>query len=284
LKVAYATLLLPGNITKSSEVDHDPYFFSIRLLNYQIQHDKTTRTAYSIPFLVLVTSDVLTWKCDQLSREGAVIVLVDRLDVDWIEPGHERWRDVMIKLRLFELIDHDRILFLDADTFLFKPLDGMFDDPAAQTRDTLQQTKVKPDEGRLPAKYLFATTAEVMHTTHSYPPVPMSYFNAGFFLLSPSLELFEYYISLFKLHGRFDTTYPEQNLLNYAHRQDGNMPWGRLFYGWNINLPHPNDIRKGVASVHAKLWTSGSELQPIDQELQDRWQAKRREMERFYQR
>jgi len=284
LKVAYATLLLPENNTESPEIEQDPYFLSIRLLNYQSQHDEATRTAFSIPFLVLVTSGVDKWKCDQLAQEGAVIVPVDRLDVNWIEPGHERWRDVMIKLRLFELVDYDRILFLDADTFLLKPLDGIFDDPAAQPRETLQQTKIKPDEAPLPANYVFATLAEVMHTTHSYPPVPMSYFNAGFFLLSPSFELFKYYISLFKLPGRFDTTYPEQNLLNYAHRQDGNMPWGRLFYGWNINLPHPNDIRKGVASVHAKLWTSGSELQPIEQELQNRWQAKKREMVEFYQR
>ncbi|TVY85271.1 Meiotically up-regulated protein [Lachnellula suecica] len=282
-KVAYATLLLPDQNTNRSESDSDAYFLSARLLNYQLQHDDYTRTTRSIPFLVLVTRDVSSWKVDQLAREGATVVVVERFDVAWIEPGRERWRDVMIKLRLFELVDYERILFLDADTFLFKPMDGIFDDPAAQNRNTLQTATIESDEGPLPETYIFATTAEVMHTTHSYPPVPMSYFNAGFFLMSPSLNLYTYYTSLFKLPGRFDTTYPEQNLLNYAHRQEGNMPWARLSYSWNIVLPHPNDVKQGVASVHAKLWTPGTELQPIEEELQQRWLAKKQEMEKVFE-
>lgn len=282
LKLAYASLLLPETNTTHSEQDPDAYFTTIRLLNYQLLHDKHTRTTHSIPFIILVAPGVLSWKLDQLAQEEALIAPVENLNVDWLKPGQERWKDVMIKLRLFELTDYNRILFLDADTFLFRPLDAIFHDPAAQPQMTLRNVAIEPDEAPLPESYLFATTSEVMHTTHSYPPVPMSYFNAGFFLMSPSLELFYYYISLLKAPGRFDTTYPEQNLLNYAHRQNGNMPWGRLSYSLNINLPHPEDVRKGVASVHAKLWTLGSELQPIEQELRNLWVKKKEEMAGFY--
>jgi alpha-N-acetylglucosamine transferase len=116
---------------------------------------------------------------------------------------------------------------------------------------------------------------------HPYPPVPMGYSNAGFFVMSPSLELISYYLSLFN-STRFDTTYPEQNLLNYAHREDRNMPWGRLNYNWNINLPQTRDAQMGVASVHAKLWTKGNELQPVEPVLQGIWKAKREDMEMFY--
>ncbi|TVY36255.1 Meiotically up-regulated protein [Lachnellula subtilissima] len=277
-KLAYATLLLPDTSSNPSR-NTDIYFLSTRILNYQLLHDKRTRTTRAIPFLVLVTSDIPPWKCDHLKREGATIVRVEKLDVDWIEPGHERWRNVMIKLRLFELLNYDRILFLDADTFLFKPLDGVFADPAAQTQQTLQQASIEPDEGPLPESYVFGTSSEVMTASHSYPPVPMGYFNAGFFVMSPSLKLFRYYLSLFSNTSRFDTTYPEQNLLNYAHREDRNMPWGRLNYPWNINLPLLRDVEMGVASVHAKLWTKGNKLAPIEQELQDIWRVKREEME-----
>jgi len=282
LKLAYASLLLPDNHPNHTENHPDPYFLSTRLLNYQLLHDKRTRTTNSIPFIVLVPPGVLEWKRTKLAREGAIIVRVELLDVNWIKPGHERWRNVMVKLRLFELLNYDRILFLDADTFLFQRLDGVFADPAAQPRKTLQQSSIEPDEGPLPKSYVFATTSEVTHTTHSYPPAPMGNFNAGFFVMSPSLELFSYYLSLFNTTGHFDTTYPEQNLLNYAHREDRNMPWGRLDYTWNINLPHPRDVEQGVASVHAKLWTKGNELQPILPILQDHWKGKRADMEMFY--
>ncbi|RDL40126.1 Nucleotide-diphospho-sugar transferase [Venustampulla echinocandica] len=281
LRLAFATLLLESNVN-STATDSDVYFNSVRILSYQLQHDKSTCTRHSIPFLVLTTPGVLPWKREQLSREGAIIVQVQKVDSSWASPGHERWHDVMAKLRVFELTDYDRVAFMDADTFLLKSLDGIFEDPAAQPKKTQHKSEVRPDEEQLPDQYVFATSAEVTHTTHVYPPIPMSYFNAGLFVLGPSAELFRYYTSLFKVADRFDTTYPEQNLLNYAHRQHGNMPWSRIFYGWNIQLPNMNDVKRGVASVHAKLWTAGNDLQPVPQELQDLWQKKKTEMERYY--
>jgi alpha-N-acetylglucosamine transferase len=279
LEFAYATLLVEDSGKANTD---DVYFRSIQLLNYQLQHDEKTRTRMSIPFLVLVTPGVHQWKRKQLSEEGATIVPVEKFDSNWITPGAPRWQDVMAKLRVFEFEDFDRILFLDADTFLFKPLDGVFKERVAHPRRTLHKTKFKADEGPLPDEYVFATTSEVTHVIHDYPPVPMSYFNAGFFLLAPSNKLLKYYKSLFRLKGRFDTTYPEQNLLNYAHRQDGNMPWGRLHHGWNIVLPNIDDVKAGVASVHAKLWTEGDPLKPIPKELQQIWQKKYKEMEEHY--
>jgi len=207
---------------------------------------------------------------------------VEKLGLEWMNPLNERWRDMMVKLRLFQLHEYDRILFLDSDTFLLGPLDGVFDDLAARPRETLDVAKIEPDEAPLPSTYLFSTLPEVLHKVHSYPPVTKPYFNAGFFLLSPSTELFNYYVSLLNLPGRFDSTYPEQNLLNYAHRENGNMPWGSLGYWWNICLPNMKDVEAGVVSVHSKLWTEGSELQPTEPELREIWQAVKKEMEIFY--
>ena len=42
------------------------------------------------------------------------------------------------------------------------------------------------------------------------------------------------------------------------------------------------DVRHGIHSLHAKLWTEGNELQPIEKELREKWEAARLEMERFY--
>jgi len=276
LKLAYATILT------SSEADHDAYFLSARILNYQLLHANSTSTTSLTPFLILVTPAIPFWKRKILANEGATIVEVEKLHMEGMTPLFERWRDMMVKLRLFQLTEYDRILFLDADTFLLKSLDGVFSDSAGKRRQTKSVTEAMVDEAALPDSYLFATVPEVRSTVHSYPPLTLPYFNSGFFLLSPSIQLFNYYISLLDLKGRFDTTYPEQNLLNYAHRESGNMPWSRLSYRWNINLPNMNDVKKGVASVHSKLWTDGNILQPTDPFLVESWKRVKNEMEIFY--
>ena len=282
-RLAYATLLTPSNAQYEGELENDVYFRSTRLLNYQLQHGESTRTTRGIPFLVLVTSDVAQWKRDKLEQEGATIVIVEKLGSDWLQPLTNRWKDIMTKLRLWELVEYDRILFLDADTFLLKSLDGVFDDPASRPLKSLENNdEIKPDEPFLPTKYLFASHPEVLHTNHPYPPPEWPNFNGGFFLMSPSLQMCHYLTSLLGIPERFDSTYMEQNLLNYAHREMGNMPWSRLDWKWNINLPNKNDVQEGVHSVHAKLWHPGTDLQPTEIELMNMWDAAREEMERYY--
>lgn len=282
-KLAFATLLLPWGDEGLEENDYDLYFRSTRLLNYQLQHSKYTRNRPGVPLLVLVTPDVAQWKRDKLENEGATIVVVERLTSNWLQPMAERWKDMMAKLRLWELTQYDRILFLDSDTFLLKPIEGIFDDPAAGAQSSLNNTaEIKTDELSLPQTYVFASHPEVLHTDHPYPPINMPYFNAGFFLMSPCLEMFSYLTHLLDLPERFNSNYMEQNLLNYAHREHGNMPWQRVHHKWNVNLPNMNDVRQGVVSVHAKLWSPGNVLQPTERELMDKWEGARLEMERHY--
>ena len=276
LKLAYATLLT------SVDAEHDAYLLSTRVLNYQLLHSNSTMTSNAIPFLILVTPDVPEWTRRVLANEGASIVEVEKIDMEWMKPLSERWRGMMTKLRLFQFTEYDRILFLDADTFVLKPLDGIFSDRAATSRKTKSAVRIMPDEAPLPESYLFATLPEVGNKIHSYPPLTLPHFNAGFFLLAPSAQQFNYYTSLLRLEGRFDSTYPEQNLLNYAHRESGNMPWSKLYHGWNINLPNMNDVEKGVASVHSKLWTTINVLEPPEPLLSERWNQVRKEMEEFY--
>ncbi|KAE9367667.1 glycosyltransferase family 8 protein [Stipitochalara longipes BDJ] len=281
--LAYATLLTPSDAQYLGELENDIYFRSIRLLNYQLQHSNNTRTTRGIPFLVLATSDVALWKRDKLEQEGATIIMVEKLGSDWLQPLTNRWKDIMAKLRLWELVQYDRILFLDADTFLLKSLDGVFDDPASNLRKSLENNdEIKPDEPALPVNYLLASHPEVLHTSHSYPPPEWPNFNGGFFLMSPSLQMCYYLTSLLSIPERFDSTYMEQSLLNYAHREMGNMPWSRLDWKWNINLPNMNDVQEGVHSVHAKLWSPGTDLQPTEIELMNLWSIAREEMETYY--
>jgi len=225
--------------------DDDGYFLGTRVLAYQLLHSKTAGTNNSIPFIIMCTADVSKRKRDRLKKDGATIILVEKLSAEWVTPATDRWRDVLAKLRLFQLTEYSKILFIDADSLVVKPLDGVFYDESTLSQATLANPEhIKEDEGALPRTYMFATHGDFWGYDHPYPPDQnLNYLNCGFFVFSPSKVLFEYYLSLLRLTGRFDPGFPEQNLLNYAHRRDGNMPWKPLWYGWNVNWPTEKDWR-----------------------------------------
>lgn len=284
-KVAFATFLAATTVKKEEgqlpNDDDDGYYLGARVLAYQLLHSRSAGTNSSIPFIVLCTEDVAKSKRDRLQKDGAIIRIVDRLEADWVRPGTERWADVLAKLRLFQMTEWSKILFIDADHLVTAPLDGVFYDEATLTQPTLtKMDAVKEDESALPRTYMLATHADFFGYDHPYPPPTDSgYLNCGFFVFTPSKVLFDYYLSLLKLPGRFDPGFPEQNLLNYAHRWDGNMPWKLLWYGWNVNWPTEKDYQGGARSFHAKFWDGDPSHDPF---LKSLWREQRAEMEGFY--
>lgn len=110
--------------------------------------------------------------------------------------------------------------------------------------------------------------------------------NAGFMVLQPSLELFDYYLSIIQQpEEQFDPFYPEQNLLNWVHRREhdgGNMPWQQLNSTWSTQHPTLEDLEGGVASIHEKFWSADDErLKPFFYQWQGRmrgfWEAMERD-------
>ncbi|KAF2646744.1 nucleotide-diphospho-sugar transferase, partial [Massarina eburnea CBS 473.64] len=283
-RLAYTTFLAGtqakmDNITASEENFHsDKYFTATRLLGYHLMHKPTTRTRRDIPFVVMVTQTVPDIQIKRLEKDGAIVVRVEPQPTgEWFHPRKARWSDVMTKLRLWQMVQFDRILFLDVDSALIGPLDGVFDDPGAKAVGSVKDPKSPWDsetEGEIPTQYLMASAPETK-TRHSFPPLNKDflhgpdYFNAGFFLFSPSAILHTYYTSLASNSSskKFRTDCPEQNLLNYAHRKDGPMPWTTLDSKWNIVLANKNDVEKGVVSVHMKWWNGKGLWQWFDREV-----------------
>ena len=274
---AYATFLSGSSESEDQDDDSDIYFVSTRVLAYQLLHVPETRTLSSIPLVVLVTPDVTQSKRARLELDGVVVIPVDLVVSDWATAGLARWKSVLTKMRLFELVQYEKVLFMDSDMLINRPLDGIFQDPSTTVMETLNvSTPANVEEGQPPPAYAFAGNPEAFTTEHDWPPPDGNYLNAGFFVFTPSLELFQYYMSLLQIPDLFNPSMPEQNLLNYAHRKDGNMPWQRLHYGWNINWPTVKDLNNGVASMHDKYWN------PLDRELGNRWLKLRWEMAGYY--
>lgn len=95
------------------------------MLLWQLKHDPATRSQNGYPFVVLVTEDVEQHKREQLIQEGAIVKEIAKL-----KPLQHKtrlaWQDVLTKLRLFEMVEYDRVCFLDSDHVLTRPIDGKF--------------------------------------------------------------------------------------------------------------------------------------------------------------
>lgn len=257
---------------------------------WQLLHNPKTK-AQGIDVIVAVTPDVSESRRARLLKDGAIVRPIDFVHGEndsWLHPKESRWGDIMSKLRIWEFTEYDRIAMLDGDIILQHRLDGVFKDPGAQIARTLRNVSTKADEPAIPDDYLLASIGEVRGADHSYPPTwekdlkKPGYFCAGFFLLRPSRQLFAYYTALLSIPHRFSPEYMEQNLLNYAHRWDGPMPWKEVAYTWNIRSVNDHDLDQGVVSMHEKWWEkplSGSErvtgiFQQVRWEMEGWYKAK----------
>jgi len=256
-KLAYATYLAGTKETPPPD-DRDKFFVATRMLVYQVLHDPVTKSPNNLPIIVLVDPKVTTSKRRRLEKDGARVIPVEYLrpKTAWLKPRKDRWRDMMVKLRLWELQEYDRILFMDSDNMIKRPMDGVFDEPGAQWQKSIESSKV--GEGKIVPEYVMAGVLEVPRN-HSYPPKKEDYysldlFNGGFFVCAPSQRLFRHYKEILNKPESFDSDLMEMALLNHAHTKNGSMPWGLLPNTWSIRNPNWRDVEGGVASVHEKWW------------------------------
>ena len=277
---AYVTLLAPNPKHDNNTVpdDEDEYFVGTRVLAYQLLHAPKTGTNTSIPFVVLATKDIPESKLERLRKDGATVKVVERISESWMRPGLLRWRDMMSKLRMLELIQFEKVLFMDADMYIVERMDGIFNDATTEPLVPKSELAVE-DEGPLPESYIFSAQQYVEGRIHPYPPPAGDYFSGGFFLCQPSIAMFNHYFTIAKIEDRFDSNAMEQGLLNYAHRRNGPMPWTEIYYKWTTSWPSMNEYDAGAHSLHEKWWDEKIDL---DLDLRKLWYIARGEMEGYY--
>ncbi|KAK4870043.1 hypothetical protein LT330_005767 [Penicillium expansum] len=217
-RYAFATILMMENDLDFPDVEA-PYLQAARLLTFQLLRNPRTRNVIDdVPFLILVTPDIPQKHRELLSREGATVVAIENPDHDW--GSSQRWDAVLSKLNLWKFEEFDKIVFLDVDSVLFRPIYGIFEDPTTIVRSTTNPT------AKMPKTYMIAAPHDSrMDLNTQLVPDQEVYqedqMDNGFFILHPSSDLYEYYASLRHLLDKDDSFRPEQHLLNYAHRADG---------------------------------------------------------------
>ncbi|CAG8898757.1 unnamed protein product [Penicillium egyptiacum] len=264
-RIIYATYLSAPTENKTYWISEfhntsDPYFDAARILTYQLLHAPETRTGLDIPFVVFVHENVDQEKRNRLQSDGAQVIEWSDFRVDWVRPKDSRWVDILTKLRLWEMVQYDLIVYLDGDSVLTRCIDGLLSSAAtwlATTKQTL--LSLNGTEIRLPETYIAAGLPQLRPNHSSHPSrVPEDFWhwdnlNAGFMILQPSLEMFHYFEALLAVEDSFDTSIGDQSVLNVALSRGGPTPWTAVDFWWNIQWPWPEDI-KTYAVLHEKWW------------------------------
>nr|KIR46228.1 glycosyl transferase family 8 protein [Cryptococcus bacillisporus CA1280] len=233
------------------------YFNAVRRLMFQLKYDPLTLDPHPRDFVVITTPSAPEWQLEQLREAGAIIAsrpLIDHLPLP--EKGISRYAEVYTKLFIFNLTDYERVLFVDADQLMVKPLTGIWDDPNAW-----------PESG-------MAACAESKSAwEHPTPIEDQNYFNSGFMLARPDEKTFNELLQ----EKDFDPWFPEQNLLNHYFRRDGPRPWKPLNHMFVTTFPRKVDLEAGIYVLHDKMW-----LAHHDREIKEVWRQKLGRMEGYW--
>ena len=163
-RYAFATVLMTENDLEFPDVKA-PYLQATRLLTFQLLRNPRTRNRIdNVPFIILVIPGIPQKHRDLLSREGATVIEMENLDYDW--GSSERWDANLARLNLWKFEEYEKIVFLNVDSVLFRPLYEIFEDPA-----TIMRAITKPT-AKMPKNYMIAAPhGVVMHGSLYFRPV-----------------------------------------------------------------------------------------------------------------
>ncbi|KAF2638545.1 nucleotide-diphospho-sugar transferase [Massarina eburnea CBS 473.64] len=269
----------------TGQATDDSYFIATRTLAYQLLHAPSTKLRnQSITFVALCSESLPENKRERLREDGATVIEVADVPIgSWVHTNVDRWKEQFTKLRVFEMTQYKRILYIDADTMIMKPMDDIFAEPEVTSlAPTLfsRKDQIKNDESELPKEWFFAARSDNAFSgerDHPVPPFQTLSLSAGFFMVAPDKMMFKHLESVIQHEGRFNPWSMEQSMLNYVFRRDGPMPWRELNWRWSATWPSEKDVEMGVHSLHEKFWVSGP------QSLSDMWRSRKDEMLKYYE-
>uniref|UniRef100_A0A7S3R8E2 Hexosyltransferase n=2 Tax=Dunaliella tertiolecta TaxID=3047 RepID=A0A7S3R8E2_DUNTE len=238
-KEAYLTFLGPYVMAegKHDEDMVDWYFVSARYLLYRLMKHGPTKTRQPRDFLVLVIPGISDWKRETLEKDGAKLVevppdVLEQLlqpESNWLT-SEKRWKYNFAKLHAWNLIEYERIAYIDADVWVRANMDGMF-------------SFVKD--------FPFAAVRDLEHNVFLGLRTLGEGFNAGMFALQPSQEVFGHMVSLINHIDKYKIHDMEQGFLNYYY----GVSWNEIPREYSGNhLGQVSELNYS-RSAHEKMWT-----------------------------
>ncbi|KAI9818408.1 MAG: hypothetical protein M1827_000466 [Pycnora praestabilis] len=231
--------------------------------------------------LIVEYTDTLPSNCvAALKSEGRASNLLIVRHVEALLPREnvnvvaERFTDTWTKLRVFELVEYDTIVFIDADVMIMRNMDELFDFKLP-ARDWLAANHAcvcnkdsdpwaPPDWktencGYTPTKHPHALTHPTPVTKDSRPTYHL--LNSGLFIFHPGAELWDSMLNFFNTTPLLSTfSFPDQDFLAEFFR----YKWVSI--GWQFNALktmrywHPDmwrdDEVRGLHYIVDKPWAA----------------------------
>lgn len=222
------------NLNKTKKVAYVTLFSNDAYLHGVLALCRSLKLVHSrYPLLVLHTASVSLSATRCLEVEGCTLLPSTPLDlpdhVDHSLYARQLYKECWCKLRMWELEDFDRLIYLDADMAVFKNIDHLFNLP----------------RGFYAVGDCFGGREE-MEVRNSccyfHPDEQPGYFNAGFMVLNPSTNELRVMMSALKSGALHVGKFAEQDMLNSYFKGQ----WQALGYTYNA--------QKRIKTHHPNLW------------------------------
>lgn len=220
------------------------YFVGVKALHRSLKRSET-----QWPLIVMVTAAIGRETREDLQTHGCVIYPVEPLMPDSKLDHHyasDRFGEVWSKLRVWELTDCERVVFLDADMLVLRNMDELFTlDLGEYALAACHACRCNPNHiASYPARW----QPENCHYTWQArgEPAPASldrYLNGGFLVLKPDQGVFEWLQrKVVAIDDLRRYPFSEQDLLNevFEHR-------------W-LPLPYIYNALKTLPFQHSAIW------------------------------
>lgn len=248
---------------------HDPYFSATMALVYQMLWSPVV-SSRDYPFTVFVAPHIPQEQRDILIGAGALVRELELLS--WqprVDGVHVRFKDQFSKLNLWSATEFSLIAFMDADTFLLRNIDEVFELARRQKcnseRLSVQDADVKDEI----CDYVFAGVENLGSKRE---------INGGFLILEPNLRMHERLLRSYLKTNYYDSSLVDQAFYGWQFSQKGAFPAQLLPRKYNGYFPQPSDEGK-LSLVHAKTWAMDGDDATW---LRDLWEPTWREMVEFF--
>jgi len=276
------TLLSPPRPHPASNRRIDWEFEATRLLAYRLLHKPSTKDRHQRRFVVLTTSDVPQEQIDTLRADGAEIRSIKALEAARTrkvsakpEPQKQEppklaireSRNEFTKLHLWNMTQYSKILYLEPDILVIRPLSDFFN--IGFSKDIYGTS------------YLFAAKPENQSSVSTKSnAVENGNFSTSVFLLHPSVQHALYVNAIYRhsIHADTPSNMTETSLLHYAYRRDGPYPWQLIDPKYISEKPMLEDMTDGFA-LQGKFWEEGDHVNP---DLRRFWYFAWGEMKGYY--
>ena len=240
------------------------YYQALLLNLYKLKAQNEAMISKPRDILVLVCSYTPTWQIIEMNNLGVIVIVVDPIIPSGKISAYDGYLDQFTKYHLFRLTEWERILYLDIDTNIQKQAYLIWDDPSTQliTGPPPEYNKSIDDDAmsyNRSSLYPYLMAAALDWPCRLSPidcdPYFRNYFNAGLFMIKPSMDHFHMLIAeMNKNTDRRD--YMEQDLMNLVYRKDGELPWKLIPLRYNSYFGVGNLKDDEISIIHTKLWST----------------------------